>query len=87
MHMDNYLPTDYQSFIHTSRYARWLENEGRRENWSETVGRYIDNVVINLVDNKIANEIRDAILGQEVTPSMRAMMTAGKALERDNTAG
>jgi ribonucleoside-diphosphate reductase alpha chain len=85
--MDNYLPTDYQSFIHTSRYARWLENEGRRENWSETVGRYIDNVVINLVDNKIANEIRDAILGQEVTPSMRAMMTAGKALERDNTAG
>ena len=87
MHMDNYLPTDYQSFIHTSRYARWLENEGRRENWSETVGRYIDNVVTNLVDNKIANEIRDAILGQEVTPSMRAMMTAGKALERDNTAG
>ena len=85
--MDNYLPTDYQSFIHTSRYARWLENEGRRENWSETVGRYIDNVVINLVDNKIANEIRDAILGQEVTPSMRAMMTAGRALERDNTAG
>jgi len=85
--MDNYLPTDYQSFIHTSRYARWLENEGRRENWGETVGRYIDNVVTNLVDNKIANELRDAILGQEVTPSMRAMMTAGKALERDNTAG
>ena len=69
MHMDNYLPTDYQSFIHTSRYARWLENEGRRENWSETVGRYIDNVVSTiLVDNKIANEIRDAILVIEVMP-------------------
>ena len=43
--MSNYLPTDYQSFIHTSRYARWLEEEGRRENWDETVQRYIKNVV------------------------------------------
>ena len=43
--MNNYLPTDYQSFIHTSRYARWLEDEGRRESWDETVNRYMDNVV------------------------------------------
>ena len=89
MHMDNYLPTDYQSFIHTSRYARWLENEGRRENWGETVQRYIENVVSKLpeVDTETVHEISQSIFGLEVTPSMRAMMTAGKALERDNTAG
>ena len=40
--MNNYLPTDYQAFIHTSRYARWLDKEKRRENWGETVGRYVD---------------------------------------------
>ena len=43
--MNNYLPTDYQAFIHTSRYARWLETEQRRESWSETVTRYITNVI------------------------------------------
>ena len=42
---NNYLPTDYQAFIHTSRYARWLEDENRRETWPETVRRYMDNVV------------------------------------------
>ena len=81
------LPTDFQSFIHTSRYARWVEAEQRRETWSETVDRYIDKVVGNRVDQSIASEIRDAILSLEVMPSMRAMMTAGKALERDNVAG
>ena len=49
--MSNYLPTDYQSFIHTSRYARWLEEEGRRENWDETVQRYIKNVVYKAFPN------------------------------------
>jgi len=49
--MSNYLPTDYQSFIHTSRYARWLEDEGRRENWDETVQRYIKNVVYKAFPN------------------------------------
>ncbi len=49
--MNNYLPTDYQSFIHTSRYARWLEEEGRRENWDETVQRYIKNVVYKSFPN------------------------------------
>lgn len=86
------LPTDYQSFIHTSRYARWLEEEQRRENWTETVDRYVDNVVnqaLAKVDytGGISFDIRDAILEQEVMPSMRAVMTAGPALDRDNTAG
>jgi len=85
--MNNYLPTDYQAFIHTSRYARWLENEGRRESWSETVDRYMGNVVGYDIDHDTYNEIRASILGLEVMPSMRAMMTAGPALERDNTAG
>ena len=85
--MNNYLPTDYQAFIHTSRYARWLEDEGRRESWSETVDRYMGNVVGYDIDHDTYNEIRESILGLEVMPSMRAMMTAGPALERDNTAG
>jgi len=83
--MSNYLPTDYQSFIHTSRYARWREDEGRRESWSETVSRYISNIVHTKVDEKTTNEIEQAILGLEVMPSMRSMMTAGPAADRDNT--
>ena len=46
MSNNNYLPTDYQSFIHTSRYSRWLPEENRRENWGETVSRYLENVVV-----------------------------------------
>ena len=84
---NNLLPTDYQSFIHTSRYARWIEDEGRRESWTETVGRYIENVVSLRVTKSLANEIEQAILNLEIMPSMRAMMCAGKALARDNTAG
>ena len=86
---NNYIPTDYQAFIHTSRYARWLDDEQRRETWSETVGRYRDNVMSECLsgDNKIMNEIEQAILSLEVMPSMRALMTAGPALTRDNTAG
>jgi len=90
--MSNYLPTDYQSFIHTSRYARWLEDEGRRESWDETVNRYMDNVVEPAVNSgisednfNVAHDIEQAILGLEVMPSMRAMMTAGPAANRDNT--
>ena len=82
------LPTDYQAFIHTSRYARWLEKENRRESWNETVERYMDHVIRPVIgDDTYVNEIRDAILNLEVMPSMRAMMTAGAALDRDNTAG
>ena len=84
--MNNYLPTDYQSFIHTSRYAKYFDGKGR-ESWSETVDRYMGNVVGYDIDHKVYNEIREAILGLEIMPSMRAMMTAGPALERDNTAG
>lgn len=85
---NNYLPTDYQSFIHRSRYARWLDSEGRRENWGETVERYMDNVVSkHCADRSVYKEIQEAILNLELMPSMRAVMTAGKALERDNTAG
>ncbi len=86
--MNNYLPTDYQAFIHTSRYARWLETEQRRESWSETVSRYITNVIEPKLKGKDLSEtlgnIYDAILSLDVMPSMRAMMTAGAAAERDN---
>ena len=85
--MDNYLPTDYQSFIALSRYAKYRDGKGR-ESWSETVERYMDNVVRPKAGkDSYVNKIRDAILDLEVMPSMRAMMTAGPALERDNTAG
>jgi len=85
--MSNYLPTDYQSFIHKSRYAKYFDGKGR-ENWGETVERYMDNVVRKVAGNDTyINEIRDAILDLEIMPSMRAMMTSGPALERDNTAG
>lgn len=87
--MNNYLPTDYQSFIHTSRYARWVEEDNRRETWGETVQRYMTNVVYPKIgdDPLICDEAHEAILSLSVTPSMRALMTAGPALERDNTAG
>ena len=84
--MNNYLPTDYQAFIHKSRYAKYFDGKGR-ESWPETVNRYITNVVIDKVDTQTADAIETAILDLEVMPSMRAMMTAGPALDRDNTAG
>jgi len=87
--MSNHLPTQYQQFIALSRYARWLPDEGRRETWSETVDRYIDNVVRRAIpgEDTVINNIRDAILSLSVMPSMRMLMTAGPALDRDNTAG
>ena len=81
----NYLPTDYQTFIATSRYARWLEEEGRRETWGETVGRYMTNIVSPWLTPTIEEEVCDAILSLEVMPSMRSLMTAGKSSARDNT--
>ncbi len=84
--MSNYLPTDYQSFIALSRYAKYYDGEGR-ENWGATVGRYILNLVDNKADTATTDEIHNAILNLEVMPSMRALMTAGPALDRDNTAG
>ena len=86
--LSNYLPTDYQTFIATSRYARWLEDENRRETWSETVSRYCEYLRsspnVKLSNEDIA-EIEEAILTLEVMPSMRALMTAGVAADRDNT--
>ena len=86
---NNYLPTDFQTFIALSRYARWLPEEGRRENWGETTWRYISNIVnFNTVWDGLGDvqqELHDAILSLEVMPSMRAMMTAGQAANRDNT--
>ena len=88
------LPTLYQSFIHTSRYARWLPEEGRRETWNETVARYFDFFESHLqekhgyrVSPKERKELENAVLNLEVMPSMRALMTAGEALKRDNVAG
>jgi len=84
--MNNMLPTPYQNFIALSRYARWKGDA--RETWSETVSHYIDSVVKPKAgDDTYTKNIEQAILNLEVMPSMRAMMTAGKALERDNTAG
>ena len=84
--MNNYLPTDYQSFIHKSRYAKYIDGMGR-ESWPETVSRYVENVVGDKVDKETSTEIEQAILSLDIMPSMRAMMTAGAALDRDNTAG
>ena len=81
----NYLPTDYQTFIATSRYARWLEDLKRRETWGETVSRYMTNIVSPWLTPTIQKEICDAILSLEVMPSMRSLMTAGKSSARDNT--
>ena len=87
MTMNNYLPTDYQTFIAKSRYAKYIDGQGR-EDWGDTVERYMDNVVRPKAGNdSYVNQLRDAILNLEVMPSMRAMMTAGPALARDNTAG
>jgi len=85
-----YLPTDYQTFIALSRYARWLEDKNRRETWAETVDRYIDNVVRPVLgknSGETVSILREAIFNLEVMPSMRMLMTAGPALERDNTCG
>lgn len=80
------LPTQLQQYVHLSRYARWRDKEGRRETWPETVARYVAfwNEKYPEIDLK---EMHDAILSLEVMPSMRALMTAGAALERDNMAG
>ena len=90
----NMLPTLYQEFIHKSRYARWLWDENRRENWDETVARYFnffDEHVKEMTGYTITAEERkqleDAVLNLEIMPSMRCLMTAGEALKRENVAG
>jgi ribonucleoside-triphosphate reductase len=91
---NNYLPTPYQEFIHLSRYSRWLPEHGRRETWSETVGRYFnffDEHLMEMHKYKLPKDVRDeleeAVLDLRVMPSMRCIMTAGEALKRENIAG
>ena len=92
--MSNTIENPYENFIALSRYARWLEDENRRETWGETVDRYFKFMVIQLrekhgyvPDDKILAELRDAVFNRNVMPSMRSVMTAGPALERENVSG
>ena len=85
---------DYGKFIHVSRYARWLDEEKRRETWEETVERYFSFLSSHLKDNHqyelkedLREELKQAVLNLDIMPSMRALMTSGKALERDNVCG
>jgi len=88
------MPTDinkeYQSFVYKSRYSRWLYDKERRETWDETVDRYIkffSQRIPYKLRKKVGEELKNAIQNFEVMPSMRALMTAGPALEKDNCAG
>ena len=88
------LPTEYQNYIAISRYARWIEKENRRETWSETVERYVsymerryEKLTNKKLDKKERDRWVDAITTLKVMPSMRALMTAGAALDKDNVAG
>jgi ribonucleoside-diphosphate reductase alpha chain len=88
------LPTLYQEFIHQTRYARWIEELNRRETWEETVNRYIEHMINHLhtahgisKDMALYDKVRQYILELKVMPSMRALMTSGPALTRDNIAG
>lgn len=94
--MDNSsLPTQYQSFIHVSQYARWDGRRRRRETWQETVDRYFDFFYFHLLDSHNVDvqadgtlrDLRDSVLGLRAMPSMRCLQMAGKALQRDHAAG
>lgn len=88
------IDTVYETFIAKSRYARYIDSEDRRENWHATVDRYFEFMEDHLLDKHQylvpeaeMLELKQAVYNKEVLPSMRALMTAGEALERDNTAG
>jgi ribonucleoside-triphosphate reductase len=83
------LKTSYEEFIALSRYARWIEEENRRETWAETVNRLITfwEGRFPAHADVLRNEIQPAIFNTEIMPSMRSLMTAGKALDRDEVAG
>lgn len=83
---ETYLPTPLQEYVHKSRYARWIDSKGRREHWPETVQRYVDYFYEKFPHYPI-DQIYQAILHTDVMPSMRALMTAGPALDRDPMAG
>lgn len=92
--------SDYQKFIMLSKYARWREEDQRRETWPETVERYTDFMMSHIegsgghhypetmtISPETWHELYESIINLEVLPSMRALMTAGPALERCNVAG
>lgn len=90
----NMLPTLYQEFIYKSRYAKWLWEENRRENWDETVTRYFNFFDEHIkeftgysVTKEDRKELEEAVLNLEIMPSMRCLMTAGEALKRENVSG
>ena len=83
--MSNTLPTVYQDVIAMSRYARYIPEKQRRETWDETVDRLVGYLETKAPElKKEIKEIREAVAKQDVMPSMRLMMTAGEACERDN---
>ena len=88
------LPTEYQQFIHLSRYARWDYDKKRRETWGETVDRYFNFFQKHLkekceysLENGQRVKLEEAVRDLKVMPSMRCIMTAGPALEKENVAG
>jgi len=92
--MSKTIENPYENFIALSRYARWLEDENRRETWGETVDRYFSFMLNQLKTKydyipsaKLVEELRDAVFNRNVMPSMRSVMTAGVALERENVSG
>ena len=92
--MSKIIENPYENFIALSRYARWLENENRRETWGETVDRYFNFMTKQLSDKhgyvpnpKVLEELKQAVYDRNVMPSMRSVMTAGAALERENVSG
>lgn len=83
----------YRSFISKSRYSKWINEETRRETWEETVDRYVAGMkkkveqdYSKVISDKTWTKIRSAILNHRVMPSMRGLMTAGEALERNELA-
>ena len=92
--MSRVIENPYENFIALSRYARWMPDENRRETWGETVDRYFNFMIDHLVSNynytpdkKLVDELKNAVYNRNVMPSMRAVMTAGAALDRDHVAG
>ena len=92
--MKNTIENPYENFIALSRYAKWVEAEGRRETWGETVDRYFSFMLNHLNKNhnyipneKLVAELKEFVFERNVMPSMRSVMTSGLALERDNVAG
>ena len=92
--MSQTIENPYENFIALSRYAKWVEAEGRRETWGETVDRYFNFMTNHLKVNhnyipneKLVAELKEFVFERNVMPSMRSVMTSGAALERDNVAG